>query len=281
MTFATKIYITIILIIISGLIVFAQDSFDDQFRFAEKLYNDEKYFDTITELKRLLFFDQDGKYNYKANNLIGQCYKQGGKFTDAIRYFTLAEINSKNVDEIYNAKIDIVRVNILRRTTHQAFKILDSLESDSRFKDKIDDINYWRGWTFIFADDWENAAVAFAKIDPDHPLKNLAEKVDEDHYSVGFAKAISYIVPGAGQFYTGEYVSGFLSLGWNVLWGYLAVKAFVAERIFDGVMISNFLFLRFYRGNLQNAENFTLEKNIEISNKALHYLQYEYDGLKP
>ena len=262
-------------------VVRAQNSFDDQFKLAQQLYDNEDYYDAITELKRLLFFDQEEEYNYEATNLIGQCYKQGGKFTDAIRYFTLAEINAGNEDQLYHQKIEIVRVNILRRTTGQAFRILDSLKTDMGFKNKIDDINYWRGWAYMFADDWENAAATFAKIDPDHPLKKLAEKVDDNLYSAGFAKAISYIIPGAGQFYTGQYVSGFLSLGWNVLWGYLAIKAFTANRIFDGVMISNFLFLRFYRGNLQNAENFALEKNLEISNEALHYLQYNYEGLKP
>jgi len=278
MTFANKIFLTILFL---SSAVQAQNSFDDQFKLAQQLYDNENYYDAITELKRLLFFEQDGEYSYKANDLIGQSYKQGGKFTDAIRYFTLAEINAGDTEQIYHQKIEIVRVNILRRATGQAFKILDSLEADLRFKDKIDELNYWRGWTYMFADDWENAATTFAKIDTDHPLKELAENVDDNLYSVGFAKTISYIIPGAGQFYTGEFVSGILSLGWTVLWGYLTIKAFTADRIFDGVMISNFLFLRFYRGNLQNAENFALEKNLEISNEALHYLQCDYEGLKP
>jgi len=39
--------------------------------------------------------------------------------------------------------------------------------------------------------------------------------------------------------------------------------------------------MRFYRGNFQNAEEFALQKNLEMSNKALNYLQYQYQGLKP
>ena len=281
MNFVTKIqHITFILVIPFSLLR-AQDSFKEQFQLAKNFYAKENYFDAITELKRLLFFDNEEKYLFEANDLVGQCYKQGGKFSDAIRYFTLAEINAKYPERIYKEKIEIVRVNILRRTTQSAFRILNSLETDNRFKDKIDDINYWRGWAYIFSDDWENAAATFAKIDSAYQLQKLTEKVNNELYSVGFAKAISYIIPGAGQIYTGEYLSGFISLGWNVLWGYYTVKAFAADRIFDGVMIANFLFLRFYRGNLQNAENFAEEKNLEISNEALRYLQNEYDGLKP
>jgi hypothetical protein len=273
-------YITAAILLIS-FASFAQNSFDAQFNFAKKLYSDEHYFDTVTELKRLLFFDENSEYNYEANLLIGKSYKQGAKFSDAIRHLTLAEINAKNIDELYETRIEIIRINMLRRTTRRAFKLLDSLETDARFIDRKDEIKYWRGWAYMFADDWEQAAQTFAEIDTNHVLKTLAEEVDNDLYSVSFAKTISYIIPGAGQIYTGEYISGLLSLGWNVLWGYLTIKAFIAERIFDGIVIANFLWLRFYRGNLQNAENFAMEKNLVRSNRAVNYLQFEYDGLKP
>jgi hypothetical protein len=275
----SKYFITVSLLI--NFTTIAQNSFDVQFNFAKKLYSDEKYFDTVTELKRLLFFEGKDEYNYQANMLIGKSYKQGAKFSDAIRHLTLAELNAKNVDELYETRIEIIRINILRRTTRRAFKLLDSLEADKRFTDRKDEIKYWRGWAYMFADDWELAAQTFNDIDSNHVLKSLAAEVSDDLYSVSFAKTISYIIPGAGQIYTGEYISGLLSLSWNVLWGYLTLKAFIAERIFDGLVIANFLWLRFYRGNIQNAENFALEKNLIRSNRALNYLQFEYDGLKP
>jgi len=281
MAFAMKSNYIIFIVIFFESTLFAQNSFDEQFNLAKKLYSDENYFDTVTELKRLLFFNSNSEYVYRAYETIGKSYKQGAKFSDAIRYFTLADINAQTTDEIYNSRIEIIRVNILRRTTGRAFKLLDSLEADIRFNDKIDEINYWRGWAFIFADDWENAAVTFAGIDSTNELTVLANEVNDDLYSVSFAKTISYIIPGAGQIYTGEYISGLLSLGWNVLWGYLTIKAFIAERIFDGIVFANFLWLRFYRGNLQNAEKFPREKNLIISNKTMNYLQFEFKGLKP
>ena len=112
-------------------------------------------------------------------------------------------------------------------------------------------------------------------------LKILCENVSSDKYNVTTAKILSYLIPGAGQFYTGHYLSGILSLGWNALWGYLTVKAFVDDRIFDGFVIGNFLWLRFYVGNLQNAEKFAEETNLIIANKALSYLQNQYKGEKP
>ncbi len=271
----------LVLIFLFSTAAFTQSSFDDQFKLAQKLYSEEQYFDAVTEAKRLLFFEESGKYYFDAYNLIARSYKQGAKFSDAIRYFTLAEMNSHSSEELYRSRIEIIRVNILRRTTSRAFKLLDSLQADKRFNDKNNELTYWRGWAYIFADEWDKASSEFAKIDSRQELSSLAKNVDNKLYSVSFAKTISYFIPGAGQIYTGEYISGLLSLGWNVLWGYLTIKAFVGERIFDGVVITNFLWLRFYRGNLQNAENFAIEKNIIISNKALRYLQNEYEGLKP
>jgi TM2 domain-containing membrane protein YozV len=131
------------------------------------------------------------------------------------------------------------------------------------------------------SDRWEEAAQYFGMVSEEHELKLLCEEVEKDKYSVTFARVISYILPGAGQFYTGSYFSGFMSLAWNVLWGYLTVDAFIADRAFDGAAIGSLLWLRFYRGNIQNAGKFAEEKNIEIANNAYLYLMKNYKGEKP
>jgi tetratricopeptide (TPR) repeat protein len=272
----------IILIFITFTVrIAAQNDFDKQYDFAKQLFADEEYYDAVTELKRLLYFDESEAYNYQANILIGRSYKQGGKFADAVKHFSLAEINAAESDELYYSRIENIRVNILRRTTKQALDLINSLEDDERFSSKKDELNYWRGWAYIFADDWENAVFSFGKIDSQHELKLLAQQIEDEKYSVNFAKFISMIIPGAGQFYTGEYVSGLLSLGWNVLWGYLTIKSFVDDRIFDGIMVGSLLWFRFYNGNTYNAEKFAEEKNHIISNRALLFLQYGYEGEKP
>ena len=258
-----------------------QNQLKAQFDLAKQLYNKEEYFDAITELKCLLFFDKDNAYSYSANELIGQSYKMGAKFSEAIQYFTVASIHSTKSEQLYNSKIEIIRVNILRRTIDRALTLLDSLESDKRFKDKKDDINYWRGWAYIFDDKWDRAAQEFNKINPDNELKKLCDEVENKRYSVTEAKILSFVLPGAGQFYTGNYVSGILSFGWNLLWGYITINSFIENRAFDGIVVGELLWLRFYRGNLQNAEKFAKEKNREIGNKALKFLQFEYKSPKP
>lgn len=277
-----KVFICIVgLSLFSGTYAKPFDPLTVQYNKAMILYESGEYYDAVTEFKRLLFFDKDKKFAFKANMLIGNCYKEGAKFSDAILYYTYARIAAVSDSELSLAGINIVRANILRRTTSRALMLLNSYYSDPRFFKRAGEINYWRGWVYIFSDKWEQAAKAFAKTDTNRGLAEFCEKVDKEKYSATFATVLSHILPGSGQFYTGHYFSGLLSLGWNILWGYETVNAFAANRIFDGLMVGNFLWFRFYRGSYQNAEKFVYEKNRTITNEALHYLQFKFKGIKP
>jgi hypothetical protein len=279
MSSVNKIFLIFLFII--SIKVFAQNSLQEQFDYASSIFEQEKYFYAITEFKRLLFFDKQNQYAFKANYFIALSYKYGGKFNDALKYFTLAEIKSKNENEYFLAKSYEVRINILRRTTNQATRILDELEKDDRFKSHKQEIKYWRGWVYIFLNEWKKAAIIFSQDISDTTLANLCKNVDSNLYSVDFAKYSSILIPGFGQFYTGEYVSGLISLGWNILFGYLTINAFVEDRVFDGIVIGGLLWLRFYSGNIQNAAKFAEQKNLKTSNQALDYIQNHYNGLKP
>jgi hypothetical protein len=280
MTFVTKIFFAILFVWLGTVNLIAQNSFEEQFNFAKKLYEEENYFNAVTEFKRLLFFDESNKYSFESNYLIGLSYKYGGKFSDALIHFSISDMQARSTAEEFNCRIEIVKINIIRRTTYKALALLDSLANDPEFKNKSDEINYWRGWAYIFSDDWERAALTFSEIQKARHLALICDSVDNDLYNPELAKYLS-IVPGAGQFYTGEYVSGLISIGWNVLWGYLTINAFIEDRVFDGLLIGSLLWWRFYSGNIQNAEKFAIEKNLEITNSALRYLQNDYNGRKP
>ncbi len=258
-----------------------QTIFQNQLTYADSLFEQGNYFDAVTEYKRLLFFNSSGKYEYTANYKIAMCYKSGGKLDEAIKYFTLSVLSSKKQSDLLESKFQIVRCNILRKTTKNALFLLNNYERKPEFDNSLEKINYWRGWAYMFLDDFGNAEYYFSKVRFGKELEKLTNKVEKEKYSVTFAKIISYILPGAGQFYTGNYVSGLLSFGWNVLWGYTTIRAFADDRIFDGIAVGSLLWLRFYRGNFQNAEKFVRIKNREITNKMLIQIQNNYKGIKP
>ena len=61
----TKILFTFLFISFATITSFAQDSYDEQFNYAKKLYEKENYFDAVTEFKRLLFFDESNNYSFE------------------------------------------------------------------------------------------------------------------------------------------------------------------------------------------------------------------------
>lgn len=268
----------IFLILLISFTVLHAQRLEQQYDHALQLYNAENYFDAITEAKRLIFFDKEKQYSFKSAELIAKSYKQGAKFSDALIWFTKAEMNAPDKESLISAKLEKIKVNILRRTTRQSIALLDSL---GKILPDTNVINYWKGWSYAFNDEWNTAAEYFGRSNFGSELKLLSDKTFRDKYNPALAKIMSYIVPGSGQFYTGHYLSGLLSLCWNVLWGYTAVTAFNADRVFDGLMVTNFLWLRFYTGNTYNAEQFAIEENQKISNKALDYMEYRYMGEKP
>lgn len=259
----------------------ANDNLRLQYDYANQLFNQEEYFSAITEFKRLQFFDEEEKYSFLSNLKIGTAYKKGGFYDNAIEYLSKAKHETQNREEQIEADFQIIRCNILRGTFQRSLQLLDELEKEQHTRKVQNKIHYWRGWTYMLWNKWDSAAVNFEKISKEHELKQLSEQVNEDKYSVTFARVISYILPGAGQIYTGNYFSGFMSLTWNVLWGYLTINAFTAERVFDGAAIGSLLWLRFYRGNIQNAEKLAENENIKIANKALFYLMENYKGERP
>lgn len=251
--------------------IFSQDDLIKQLDYADSLYVQHNYYDAITEYKRLIFFDKEKSFIYYSFNQIARCYKYARKFEDSYNFFSLALTEAKSSKEVFDCKISVCRLNIIERKTKNAHRILDELEKDFLFREFESEIKFWRAWTFLFEMDYKKAKDILNELNKKE-LANLSEKLLEDSYSVQTAKILSTILPGMGQFYTGNYLNGVGSLLWNVLSGYFTINALSNERIFDGIVISNFLWLRFYKGNLENAEKFAIDENEKIFYESLTFI---------
>lgn len=275
-----KVFQRLLILIIFVNISVSQD-YSKQLSLADSLFEAEEYFDAVTEYKRFLFFNNETKNEFLPAYKIGLSYKAGAKLDDAVKYLTLASVKANDQEQKYQVLVDLIKTNILRRTCHQAHRIIDNLSKNKAYLEKKEELIYWKGFAYIFEDKWETAAEQFALLEGKNELVNLCRQVEDQKISVTFAKVISYILPGSGQILAGEYLSGIISLGWNIFLGYHTINAVVDERVFDALVVGNLLWFRFYRGNIQNAEQFAIEKNIKIANKALEYLQTKYIGMKP
>jgi tetratricopeptide (TPR) repeat protein len=251
-----------------------------QKEYADSLFFNENYFDAITEYKRLIFFDEEKLFNYYSFFQIALCYKHSGKFEDSYNYLSLALAEAQTNEEIYQSKINLCRLNIIENKIKNAHRILDDLEKDTSFNHLALQTKYWRAWIYFFERNFEKSTEIFELLGFSE-LAEISKNNSNEFFSVDKAKFLSYIIPGAGQIYTGHYLSGIGSLAWNILSSYLTLNAFWQERIFDGILISNLLWLRFYRGNISNAENFAIIKNDQLFYQSLYKILENFPDLIP
>lgn len=250
----------------------------NQYNYALELFENCNYFDCITEMKRLLCFDSGNRYSFEAHRIIAKCYKEGGFVNYAINHFALAESMANDSSLMLNARLEKIRCNMLRGTTSGLKKQI--LDIPGKYLSE-NEKKYWIGWIFLVEGKWDSSTVYFRLSTISNGLDTITANNAEQEYSVMLAKILSYLVPGLGQFYTKNYISGLLSLSWNILFGYISINALIEDRIFDGFMNIAFLWNRFYQGNVYNAEKFAIEKNNEIYNKTINYIENDYKGLKP
>ncbi len=256
----------------------AQSDVALQKEYADSLFYSENFYRAITEYKRLLFFNKDSDIDYYCFKQIGKAYKAGGFYDKAEEYFRKALTVSDGLREKKSMTVEIIRTLIVNRKTVNALNELDSFENnygDSSIAD------YWRGWAYLLNNQPEPASYYFNQSKIGKEIADKIKKETSEKYSLFNVKLMSYIVPGSGQIYTGHYLSGAISFAWNFLFGYMTVKAFQDRRIVEGVLIGDLLWLRFYRGNIQNAERFANEKNIKLVNELIENLQNNYKGKKP
>lgn len=260
-----------------------------QYNYAKELYDQEKYFNAVTEFKRLLFFDKKGKYSYESNLLIAKSYANGGFYENAEEHFYLASVFSRSLRQLFDVKLEQLKMFLLSRNEQKAMDVLSEISYRKEFLNFNDEIIYWGGFTNLFFDRIEAAKNYFHQIDDrgseyfihSRFLIQVCDSVMQNQKSISTAKILSYALPGAGQIYLGEYFSGFLSFAWNAAGLYLTIDAFSSKRDFDGVMLLSLFWYRFYAGNIENTEKFAKNFNTKVLNKWLNYLQFEYKGPKP
>lgn len=258
----------------------SQPHLEAQKKIADSLYFSELYFEAITEYKRLKYFDNEKRHYSASDEMIARAYKNGAKVAEAKKHFYLAALNSNDKEKIFELRLEYIRMNILAKEFYQTRAALDNLKKNETDSIKLKQIKYWNGWNFMFAGRWENASEIFEELG-ETELKSICDNVINEKYSVSLAVIFSLILPGAGQVYSGEYLSGVMSFVWNVLCGYWTLTAFAEDRVFDGVAIASLLWTRFFAGNISNAKKFTEKNNVNISNNALNYLQNSFKGKKP
>ncbi len=272
----------IICILSSGMLKLSAQDPETQLNLADSLMNAGNLFQAVTEYKRLLFFDINGKYAYTAYMNIGKCYKAGGYFANAKKYFLSSARSAKEPADAFRPSIEYARVLILEKNFLQAREKLSLLQKSFKGTAETEEINFWTGWTYFFERNTAKAAEHFELAgDRGKIINRYLAEFDKESLDENLAQVLSYVIPGAGQIYAGEYLSGLISLAWTAAGIYWSVTSFAEERVLDSFFNGYFVFLRFYAGNLQNSRKFAEDKNNLLLNSYLKEIENNYKGLLP
>ena len=196
---------------------------------------------------------------------IAICYMKLGRLDEAKRV-----LNRLMVSDYYDMRIIAGRLLGFINITQKNY-----LAAQFEFKDLIgytDELDfkaewyYWLGWSYLLQYEFERADSQFSQITkPEfqsahfYPsayliLKLLRSDIDDiNSKSPNLAKWLSTIIPGAGQIYLEDYISGAVSFGLNATFGYLTIASLVHSDYYQALIYYYFLWNRYYFGSGDNA----------------------------
>lgn len=258
-------------------------------QFADSLFNNENYFNAITEYKRLIFLFPTKENQFIGNYKIALSYKAGGFFDLAENYLRNSLKYAINTYQIFSIKIELLKLYILKNDTDKINLILRELISRKDFVQYNQEKKYWMAISLIFSKDYSKASRILKELNrSENDFKeysiNLLKMIDSVNFNVkneNTYKFASAILPGMGQILLGKYSEGIFTFLWNAFWLGLSILQFNLGHSLEGITILVLPFLRFYLGNIENTEKFVQEYNNVHHKNLLRYLQEKYKGPKP
>lgn len=241
---------------------------DPTLQLADSLYQQENYFAAATEYQRYLFFHSDNAskndslicaiqaklilslfYNNedeKAQNLLNNLAFRTQNFDQEFKLLLAQHYLKEN--QYLKAKIELI--NLLSK---------DSLNNQT--------INKLLGYVSLKENDLTSAERYFSSAGDSLLIKKIYSMKKLRYKNALLAQIFSSIIPGSGEIYAGEKITGLLSFIANSLSLYGAVYTYKKKQYLDSVILFSFFFTRFYNGSRNNARDFSIKYNESLYKK--------------
>jgi hypothetical protein len=262
-----------------------RDLISKQKKFIHDLYKQQRYFDTIAETRRLIRFLPENKrplYDY----FIGACYFLGKQYKTAITEVKNSEkagrlsapgcfLLSRSYMKLglYKSGLRALESIDYRDNPGTAYELLvrrtELRLHESSFESAIAEIKRYRA---IFPDDRT-----------DRMLADMNGHGDIGRKSKLISVALSSVIPGSGQIYSGRYIEGILSFAAVIGAGY---AGYYFYRKGERPLSYTFIFFSslFYCGNIfgayNSADDATRKAEANFKNAILRKHIPEYSPMK-
>ncbi|MXZ00123.1 tetratricopeptide repeat protein [Candidatus Poribacteria bacterium] len=264
---------------------------DQQYRYAEQLFESGDYQAARRAYKRMLFYQPDTEFKAIADYRIAQSYYYHNETTRAEALFRDFSTKHPNSPLRFRSQLMLGQLHFDAGAYSLARTTLFELLHTTNDPEVMGAAHYLRGWCYIHTADWNKAISELRQADISHTNKHHGKKAREladllleetplPTKSPQMAGWLSTVVPGTGQFYVGKVREGILAAALNGTFIYLTVDAIRERRYVDCVGLC-LIGWRFYWGNRTEAKRFATEYNTHRQQALIETLNRQTEASTP
>ncbi len=246
---------------------------EESLAFADKQFEQKNYRLALKEYKRVLFFNTGKNIDYLYRQIASIYFVRHDYLNAAYNYelaYKTARNTEKKIDYIFKKASCYMLDNKFRMATFELMNLPDS--SDNAFNARK---NFYFAVCYWGLEDFDKAKEHFlAMIPANHPASRdeintlFAKKKNLYRPNPKTAKIMSMILPGLGQFYSGDVKNGLNSLA--LTGGLVVLGIYMTEyySFLDAFLTAAPWFMRYYKGGYQKAEQIARHKRDNRRNRT-------------
>lgn len=249
--------------------------------FADALFREGDYLNAAHEYKRLLFLHPDTSQSDFIAFRVAASYQNAGKLENAIRAYQFLIDTYPESTLAARAKNNIAQCHILSGDSKQGLSSLKRFLTEHKKSDLAPRVHFTIGMLHIDKGEWAAANSVWNSVSVTYSESPFAEVSDRlarmvknaetlPHRSPTVAGALSILVPGSGQIYTGRTVDGLYAFVSVAILG--GASFYYADQARYEVAVPVGILGAFFYGNsiyqsIQTAQSFNLQQERLFRNK--------------
>ena len=231
------------------------------YSYGKSLMEEGDYYRAIGEFKRLIYYFPRSSLVDSANFLIGLSYYKAGRFNESYSVFeNFAKSKEDKKDPLfYSAVLYMGKSKLKDGSLNRAKDIFLYISSEPITDTSIIyETNKYLILSNLLLKDFNKARIALKSSKLRRKERyNLIELIEMGEAlpkkSLILATAMSTVIPGTGQIYSGRYVDGLISLAFNSYNAYALITLLKKNASVSKILMQLSISIPFYLGNIYGA----------------------------
>ncbi|HET6243237.1 MAG: tetratricopeptide repeat protein [Bacteroidetes bacterium] len=223
---------------------------------ANQQYEKAQYTQAISYYQRILFFDKKN-YNSQIHHRLANCFFNTGNYEKAAESYDIAWYSEENdsikTELVFKKTSSLLLQNKFQFALIEILNLKDDLSIDFQKRKE-----FYSGIIYFGLEDFVRSESHFKLVFSEKVFVNELEKLFKKNQKIEklnpkTARILSMVIPGLGQFYSGDIKNGINSLLLTGLFAYLYVNTAINFSFLEGYLIVFPWFHRYYTGGYKRA----------------------------